>query len=627
MSISANIRERQLVIRALFAVAALLLIIKAMHLQLIDSSFKSRANAAGIDEFTVYPARGVMYDRNGKLLVHNNPMYDLLVTYNQIDSLMDVDKFCRLLNITREDYEQALDKDWKSGRYSKSVPFVFKSKISAETFARFQESLYEFPGFVVQLRNARSYPHAFGAHLLGYIREVNKREVDKSDGVYVSGDYIGASGLEKQYEAQLKGKKGVKYLLKDNLGREMGAFKNGELDEDPESGKDLVTTIDLELQAYGETLMVNKIGSIVAIQPSTGEILAMISSPYYDPNLLTIDNQNRGKSYSQLNSDPQKPLLDRSVLAQYPPGSIFKTIVALVGLQEGVLSIDRGVSCRGGYFLGGQKLTGCHNHIYCGNVETAIQHSCNAYFVTVYREQIDRFGANNPSKGLDLFNTYLDKFGLGRPLGVDIPGERPGNIPTSEDYKKLYKREQGRWKSIWIRSLGIGQGELLVTNLQLANLAAIMANRGYYITPHLVRSFRNADGEEERIEEFREKHYVGIDQKHFVPVVNGMEKVVIAGTARSAYIPDIPICGKTGTAENNQGSGKDHSVFFAFAPKDNPQIAIAVYVENSGWGGSYAAPIASLMIEKYLKRSIRPERAFLEKRMVDANLILLAGLR
>lgn len=622
MSVASNIRERQLVIRGVFIAAAILLIWKALYLQLIDASFKTRADTAAIDEYTLYPARGVIYDRNKNLLVYNNPMYDLMVTYNQINAHMDTAKFCNLLNITREEFKTNLDKDWGSGRFSKSVPFVFKSKISADAFAAFQESLFEFPGFFVQLRNARGYPHNHASHLLGYIREVNKREVDNSEGEYVSGDYIGASGLEKAYESVLKGQKGIKYVLKDNLGREVGSFKNGELDKKPVSGKDLLSSIDLDLQAYGESLMVNKVGSIVAIEPHTGEILTMVSAPNYDPNLLTIDNQNRGKSYAQLNNDPQKPLLDRSILAQYPPGSIFKTIVALSGMQEGTLSPSRGISCGGGYFLNGQRLTGCHHHPYCGSVETAIQYSCNAYFVTAFRELVDRYGYNNPQKGLDVFNTYLEKFGMGHALHVDIPGERPGNYPTSDYYNRIFSREQGRWKSVWIRSLGIGQGELLATNLQIANLAAILANRGYYYTPHVVKALRNPDGKIEQIAEFNEKHSIGIDPSFFELVVNGMEKVVMAGTARAAYIPDIAICGKTGTAENNQGSGKDHSVFFAFAPKDNPQIAIAVYVENSGWGGSYAAPIASLMIEKYLKRGIRPERAFLEKRMIDANLIV-----
>jgi len=621
MSVAANIRERQMVIRGVFIAAALALIFKAMHLQLIDTSFKDKADIAAIGRYVKYPARGTIYDRNGNLLVYNNPMYDLMVTYNQLDPQMDTTRFCTLTGMTKEEFTTALAKDWKSGRFSKSVPFVFKSKISADDFARFEESLYEFPGFFVQLRNARGYPHKFGAHVLGYIREVNKREIERSGDEYAPGDYIGASGLEKEYEAYIKGEKGVQLILKDNLGRQVGSFNDGKSDTPPVAGKDLITTLDLDLQAYGETLMVNKIGSIVAIEPQTGEILAMVSAPYYDPNLLTIDNQNRSKSFTQLNSDPLKPMLDRSILAQYPPGSIFKPVVALVGMQEGTLSPDRGVSCGGAYVFNGQRLTGCHSHPGCHNVETSIQYSCNAYYVTVFRELIDRYGYTNPQKGLDVLNTYLDRFGLGSALGVDVPGERNGYYPTSKYYNGIYKPEQGRWKSIWVRSLGIGQGELLVTNLQLANLAAIIANRGYYYTPHLVKELRDLHGNVERIAEFKEKHEVGIENRYFTPVVDGMEKVVISGTARSAYISDIPICGKTGTAENNQGSGKDHSVFFAFAPKDNPRIAIAVYVENSGWGGSYAAPIASLMIEKYLTGTIRKEREFLQKRMLDANLI------
>ena len=368
--------------------------------------------------------------------------------------------------------------------------------------------------------------------------------------------------------------------------------------------------------------MQHKVGSIVAIEPGTGEILAMVSAPTYDPNLLTI-NKDRGKAYQQLAQDSLEPFFDRSIMAQYPPGSLFKSVVALIGMEVGALKPTRTVFCSGGYYLNGERLLGCHGHPTCTSVGMAIQHSCNAYFVTAFRDIVDRHGFYNPEKGLDEFNDYLYKFGLGHALGIDFPREKIGNYPTSTYYTDYFNRQQEgqRWNSIWIRSVGIGQGELLMTNLQMANLAAILANRGYYHTPHFVKKIRDIQGNENEVSRFNEKHYVDIDSSFFEPVVDGMEKVVLAGTARSAYIPGISVCGKTGTAENNQGNQKDHSVFFAFAPKENPKIAIVTYVENAGWGGSYAAPIASLMIEKYINDTISVQRQWLEKRMLEANLI------
>lgn len=587
-----------------------------MQLQLFDEDFRSKAGAAAVVHSPQYPARGLIYDRKERLLIHNNPIYDLMVTHSQVKKDIDTTLFCELLGITPEYFTSALRKDFSSGRFSRNVPFVFLSKVSAETYARFQERMYEFSGFQMVLRSIRGYPHRNGANVLGYIREVDNRDIEKFPGIYIPGDYIGASGLEAAYESILRGKKGVSLILKDNLGRNMGPYKNGELDSAATSGADIITSLDLDLQAYGELLMRNKIGGILAIEPATGEILAMVTSASYDPNLLTI-TQKRGEAFAALNQDPLKPLFDRSLMAQYPPGSLFKSVLGLIALQEGVWDVNRGVSCGGAYYLGGQRLVGCHGHPYCGNLETAIQHSCNAYFVTLFRELVDKYGFYNPGKGLDEYNEYLTKFGLGKPLGIDIPGERSGNFPTSAYYDKQYSQSGGKWNSVWIRSLGIGQGEMLLTNVQMANLAAIIANRGYYITPHLIKGFKNGEGEIPQ--KYQEKSYVGVDAKFFVPVVNGMEKVTIAGTARSAFIPHIPLCGKTGTAENPQG--KDHSIFFGFAPKDNPKIAFAVYVENAGFGGTYAAPIASLMVEKYLTDTISSPRKYLEKRILDADLL------
>ncbi|MFZ4426576.1 MAG: penicillin-binding protein 2 [Saprospiraceae bacterium] len=601
-------------IQAVFLLTALALAAKALHLQVLDTSFRKEADTVAIENYVKYPSRGMIYARNGELLIYNNPMYDLLATYSQIKPDMDTTLFCKLLDIDRNYFINAMDKDWSSGRFSKSVPFVFLSKIPSQTFARFQEYLYRFPGFEIQLRNAREYPSPIAAHLLGYIREVNKNEVKEHSERYSPGDYIGASGLELAYEDSLSGKKGYSVVLKDNLGRIVGPYKLG--GKEPESGKDLHTSIDLDLQAYGEQLMNNKIGALVAIDPQTGGILAMVSSPSYNPNQLTITNNNRGKAYSSLQSDPNKPLFNRAIMAQYPPGSVFKPLLALIAMQKGTLQPNRTIGCGGAYFSGGQRLTGCHGHPTCSSVASAIQHSCNAYFVTVFRELVDMYGFYKPQRGLDTLHHYLVQFGLDRKLGIDFPGEKAGNFPSSAFFDKWYKED--KWNSVWIRSLGIGQGEILSTNLQIANAAAIIANRGWYITPHFVKGYSLNNGPVQ-MRSFQ-KHFIGIDPAHFEPVVEGMALAVSAGTARNAAIPDIVVCGKTGTAENPHG--KDHSILFCFAPKEKPRIAIAVYIENAGFGGTYAAPIAGLMIEKYLAGEIRTEpRKLLEKRMLETSLI------
>lgn len=617
-----RLQNRSVILRAFIIICGVLLILKAFSLQVWDSSFRNIATAFGHAEETDYPARGLLVDRDGELLVVNIPMYEIMVTYRQFEQAADFDttRFCQLLKITPEEFRANLDKDWSSGRFSKSKPFVFKSKLSPEQLAAFQENLYRFPGFDLQLRNVRGYPHASAAHLLGYIGEASPRDVDTSEyKTYVPGDFIGVSGLERTYERYLRGEKGYRMVVKDKLGRTVDEVK-GPMKKQAVSGTDVFTTIDLDLQTYGESLMVNKIGAIVAIEPESGEILSMISAPTYDPRLLTMGT-HRGQFYQQLATDSLEPFLNRAVMAQYPPGSPFKTLVALIGMQEGTLSPSRGVSCSGAFYSGGMRLTGCHNHPYCGDVETAIQHSCNAYFVQVFLEYLNRYGSNqSPRKALDEFNNYLYRFGLGKPLGIDFPTEASGNVPTSEYYDRIFANES-YWRAIWLRSLGIGQGEYLFTNLQLANVAAAIANRGHWYTPHLVRGFRHPDDREEAGPLAGQRHETGIEKKYYDIVVNGMEKVVLAGTARMAQVPGISVCGKTGTAETNQGSGEDNSVFFAFAPKDDPKIAIAVYVENATWGGSYAAPIASLMIERYLKGSIDPSRKWLEDRMLNANLI------
>ncbi len=619
-------QQRGRIIQITFGIAALVLIVQLANLQIFNADFRAKAESAGYRVEQEYPSRGILFDRNGNLLVVNTLIYDLEVTYNQFEEFstkFDTTKFCRLLGITPEYFEAALDKNWRDPRYSRTKPFTFLSKVTPQQHAAFQESLYEFPGFRIQERNARGYPHRNASHVLGYIGEVSPTIIEDSSHVYLSGDYIGVTGLEKFYEYFLRGVKGLSYVEKDIVGRTIGSVNNGDNDSPPAAGFDLFTTLDLELQQYGELLMQNKIGSVVAIEPSSGEILAMISTPNYDPSRLAL-GPNRGRHYLEILNDSLRPFFNRGIQAQYPPGSLFKPLVALIGMQEGVLQPDRTISCQGAYYFDGMRLTGCHGHPTCRSVLMAIQHSCNAYFVQSFREIIDKHDQElTPRQGLDNFNSYLQRFGMGQALGIDFPGEEGGNIPGSSYFDKVYEQETG-WKSIWIRSLGIGQGEFLTTNLQLANIAAAIANRGYYITPHLGKYMRDENGTIYNVKIADARQETGIDAVHFPPVIDGMEMVVRAGTATGAYISDIPICGKTGTAENPHGA--DHSIFFAFAPKDDPKIAIAVYVENGGWGGSYAAPIASLMIEQYLRedRTIQgPAREWLEQRMLTADLIQL----
>ncbi|MEO1513835.1 MAG: penicillin-binding protein 2 [Bacteroidota bacterium] len=610
-----SLQQRSTIIRLFFMIGAVLLLWKALQIQLLDTSYQDKARATAIDKYVIYPSRGLMFDRNNKLMVNNNAMYDLKVTYKQLSEDMDTLKICELLEIDRKTFEENLNKNFRSRRYSKSVPFVFLSKVPANICARFMEHLHEFPGFSVQLRNVRGYSHRNAAHVLGYLNEVDQAKIDENAGKYTRGDYIGVTGLEAYYEDALRGKKGVRYVMKDNLGRVVGSYKSGELDSAAISGEDLITTLDLDLQRYAEQLLNNKTGSIVAIEPSSGEVLCMASAPTYDPNLLTI-NRNRGSAFSQLQKDSLRPFFDRSISAKYPPGSIFKTVVGLVALQEGILNPNRGITCNMGYYYNGM-VRKCHSHPYAANIQTGLAHSCNAYFFQVLRDLVDRYGFYNPHQGLDTLVRYLYDFGLGDRLGIDLAYEVGGNIPTTEYYDYLYPKAKGGWYSPTIMSIGIGQGEIQMTTLQMANLAALIANRGWYYTPHLVKGFRNSDRQIE--EKFRTRHQVPVDPIHFGPTVDGMEKAILEGTGRVARLADVSVCGKTGTSQNPHG--KDHSVFFAFAPKENPKIAVAVYVEHGVWGATYAAPMASLLIEQYLKGEIDPSRQYLENRMLEADLI------
>ena len=619
-----DLAERRHLIIYFFSFWAIILIVKIAQLQIFDSRYKERARRTTLSRNILYPSRGVIFDRNMSLLVTNAPLYDLEVIYKKVDHKMDTTEFCRLLGITKTQFIQNINKDWSKPAFHKAVPFTFLSKIRPDKFAMFYEHLYKFPGFYPVLKNIRTYPHQNAAHILGYLGEIDREGINISQGVYTLGDYIGITGIERALEPELRGLKGVTYTMKDNLGRDVGPFDDGKLDSMAVSGIDMMSSIDLDLQKYGELLMQHKRGSIVAIEPSTGEILAMISSPSYNPNSIALDKDRSLAFDSLLNDKTNKPFLDRSIMANYPPGSIFKTVLSLISLQKGITGPNRTIYCDGAYELDsrGKSVQKCHSHPTATSISSAIQYSCNSYFYQLVREFVNQYGAKSPGRGLDTLVSYLSDFGLGHRLGVENLSELPGFIPNSRFYDNLYKKEINGWRATYMLSLGIGQGELQVTTLQMANLASVIANRGYYFTPHLVKKYLNVN---EPINEiYRTKKRVRIDSKYFPYVVDGMSLAVVAGTATAANVPGLDVCGKTGTSENPHG--KDHSVFFGFAPKNNPKIAVAVFVENAGWGGEVATPIAGLMIEKYLNKSIPEYRKYLEDKMINFDLISEKGL-
>jgi penicillin-binding protein 2 len=605
-------QSRRRILEVVFLIAFLALVFKCCQLQVLDKSYQQQHSYRQV--IVEYPSRGLIYDRNGKLLVYNKPLYDLMVTYDRVrKSNLDTARFCNLLGIDTATFRQSMYRDFKDKRFSPLKPYEFRTRIPADTFARFEEHLYEFPGFESMRRHIRGYSISHAAHLLGYISEVSPEQIEANGQDYRSGDFIGTSGLELAYEKELKGKTGVKNVLKDKWGRIQGAFRNGAMDIPASSGLDLISTIDMELQAYAEALMQNKRGALVAIEPSTGEILAFVSVPTYDPKLLAVDG-NRKEYYQSLQMDSLKPLFNRALMAKYPPGSIFKTVLSAIGLQEGVLTPDRGMPCGGAFHYGNLRV-GCHGHGAIVSVPAAIQYSCNSYFCNTFKELVNLYGYDFPEKGLDKLVDHLQAFGLGRKMGVDIPNEVEGRVPSSEYYNRKYGK--GRWRFSNCVSLGIGQGELEITPLQMANITAIIANRGFYYIPHFARELKGDSTN--RLQKYRQRQYTKVHPRHFESVVDGMELVVLAGTAQRARIPGIVMCGKTGTVQNPHG--KDHSTFIAFAPKENPKIAIAVFVENSGFGSMYAAPIASLTIEKYINGKIDESRLPLEKSMMNANLL------
>ncbi|WP_428328887.1 penicillin-binding protein 2 [Mucilaginibacter sp.] len=584
--------ERRYVIAGIFITIVFILLARLFYIQIIDDKYAIYANKNVLRQIVQYPARGPILDRNGKILVQNEPFYDITVNPREVKPF-DTIELCKLLGIDKPGF----DKRWaKAMKVSPNRPSIFEKQISVTTFASLQERLSEFPGFAPVTRYLRSYPDSVAAQFLGYIGEVTDKDIKRSNGYYHQGDYIGVTGVERSYEQVLRGQRGVKNLMYDSRNRPQGHYANGMFDTAAVAGERLTSSLDINIQKLGEKLMHNKVGSIVAIEPSTGEILAYVSSPTYDPNLMV--GRERGNNAAALYKDPYTPFFIRPIQAQYPPGSSFKPLSALIALQEGIISPQTTYYCPG-YYRAGNRVVTCNNREAHGlvNLSSAVAKSCNGYFSMVFQKIIDRDGAKQTEATFTNWRTNVNKFGLGSKLGLDMPGESRGNLPTPLHYDNVYKH--GGWRSSTILSLAIGQGELETTPLQMANIECTIANHGYFYKPHLIKAI----GTENIIKkEYTEKNYVGIDSLYFEPVINGMQAVVENGTAIRSKIPGIIMCGKTGTAQNNHGEA--HSVFVAFAPRDHPKIAIAVVVENSGEGAHWAAPIASFIVEQYLKGSI-----------------------
>lgn len=595
--------HRKAVISGLILFIVIVYIFQLFKLQVMDESYKLSAinNSQRVE--TQYPARGLIYDRNGKLLVYNQAAYDLMVIPRQIKAF-DTTELVNILGVSSELLKKNLA---KCKRYSRYKASILVSQITDTKYARLQEKLYKYPGFFMQTRTLRKYNVSHSADVFGYIGEVSQNLIER-DSTYAIGDYIGINGLEKSYEPVLRGIKGKKILLVDNYNRIKGSYKNGEYDIPAVVGGNLSTTLDVDLQEYAYRLMQNKKGGIIAIEPATGEILLKVSSPGYDPQLLV--GLERGENYRRLQQNPNLPLFDRTVTAAYPPGSIFKTIQGLIGLQEGVITPATLYECHGGNSFNGQFMK-CHHHPSPLDLKGGIQNSCNPYFVNVFRRILENNKYANVREAYNIWRDYVLSFGLGQKICPDFMNESGGSIPTQEYYDRVLRTQN--WYYTYIMSLSIGQGELLITPLQMANIVTCIANRGYYITPHIVRPM-----DEEHRNKIQ-KQELGIKKEYFEIIADAMEDAVKKGTARKAGCDSVTVCGKTGTIQNPHGL--DHSAFFAFAPKENPKIAILVYVENGEWGASYGAPIAGLLIEKYLTGKISPRKKVLEKSMLEADLI------
>lgn len=600
---------RKLLLPIIIVTVTITILIRLFYLQVVDDTYIKKSENNALKIVYEYPERGYIFDRNKKLLVANQPSYDIMVIPREVKDI-DTLALCKLLDVSLDDFKTKLQ---KATVYSPRLPSVFLAQLSKSEYAAFQEKIRHFNGFYVQKRSLRDYQVNTGANIFGYIRQVNEDNI-KRNPYYRSGDLIGIQGVEQQYEEILRGTKGVKYIQRDRFNREIGSFKDGIYDTISIKGSDITLTIDQELQAYGELLMNNKRGGIVAIQPKTGEILALINAPSYDPGLLV--GRERSKNYTKLYNDSlAKPLYNRVLSGEYSPGSPFKILTGLIGLQEGVINEHTAFSCSRGFYYGRGAWMGCHDS-GTWSLRHALALSCNTYFAQTYKKIIEKY--KTPAEGIDRWSKHLESFGLGQFLGYDLPEGRKGHIPNSDYYDRWYPNKG--WKSTTTISNSIGQGEVITTPIQLANMVAAVANRGYYYTPHIIK-----DIEDRKIDKkFVTKQVTTIDPKHFEPIIQGMNQVFHIGTGRSVAVPQLEMAGKTGTVENfTRINGKryqlaDHSVFVAFAPIDDPQIVVAVFIENGVWGARWAAPITSLMIQKYLLPEIvRPD---LEKRMLEGSL-------
>ena len=587
-----SLHKRKFILGGSVALILVIYLIRLFTLQLLSDDYKMRADSNAFMRRIQFPARGAITDRHGKLLVYNQPAYDVMVVMREqvgVDTL----KLCRSLGISRDWYERRMEEIKHTVGYSMYTQQVFMSQLSQAEFSNFQEKIFHFPGFYIQKRSIRQYTGPYAAHLLGDVGEVSPSDIEQDD-YYRAGDYIGKLGVERSYERQLRGIKGSEILLRDVHGRIKGRYQNGKFDVQPIPGKNLTLSIDLELQKLGERLMQGKLGSIVAIEPSTGEVLCMVNSPSYDPR--TMVGRQRGKKHQELSADRMKPLLNRSIMGQYPPGSTFKTSQALTFLQEGIITPQTAYPCSHGFHYG--RLTvGCHGHASPLPLVPAIATSCNGYFCWGLHYMMgNRSKYPTVQDAMTRWRDYMVSMGFGYPLGIDLPGEKRGMIPNAAFYDKAYK---GSWNGLTIISISIGQGEVNLTPLQIANLGATIANRGWYIPPHVVKQIQD----EEIDTLYTKRHYTMVSPIHYETVAQGMMRAVQGGTCHAAANTQYVVCGKTGTAQNR---GHDHSVFMGFAPMENPQIAIAVYVENGGWGANYGVPLGALMMEQYINGKLSP---------------------
>jgi len=598
------------VIGGVAAAIVLIYIVRLFTLQLLSDDYKKNADSNAFLKKIEYPSRGVITDRHGKLMVYNQPAYDIMVVMNEAKDRIDTLELCEALGITKDDFITRMDNirdRSKNPGYSRFTQQLFMSQLSDKEFSVFQEKIFRFPGFYVQRRSIRQYMYPYAAHVLGDVGEVSEGDIEDDD-YYQLGDYIGKLGVEKAYEKQLRGEKGVQILLRDAHGRIQGKYQNGKYDKKPVPGKDLTLSIDLKLQALGERMLEGKIGAIVAIEPSTGEVLSMVSSPSYDPRMMV--GRLRGKNHTKLSRNVWKPLLNRAIMGQYPPGSTFKTTQALTYLSEGIINPGTTFPCHHGFSYRGLHV-GCHGHASPLALTEALSTSCNGYFCWgLYYMIGNRRKYHTVQDAMNTWRDYMVSMGFGYKLGIDLPGEKRGLIPNADYYDRAYK---GSWNGLTIISISIGQGEVNLTPLQIANLGATIANRGYYYVPHVVRKVQG----EPLDTLYTRKHYTMAKRKAYNAVVAGMRSSAIKGTCKYLGHSNIVMCGKTGTAQNR---GQDHSVFMGFAPMNNPKIALAVYVENGGFGADFAVPIARVLMEQYINGKLSPdmekEAAMLQKRRI-----------